>query len=124
MRVALVASCGIAAATVGAVALSAESLKMSITDRSSSEMTGVRVAQAAPPAGQPGPLAAEPGKPSADEPKGQPSQAAEPGKAPPTDRPNGQAAPADQKAQAAVDRDDDDDDRRRADDDDRDDVDD
>jgi hypothetical protein len=120
MRVALVASCGITAAAVGAVALSAESLKMSITDRSSSEMTGVRVAQAAPPAGQPAPPAAEPGKPSADEPKSQPPQAAEPGKVPPADRPNGQADQ--KKTQAAVDRDDDDDDRRGADDDDRDDA--
>jgi hypothetical protein len=108
MKVALVASCGIAAAAVGAVGLPAESLKMSITDRSSSEMSGVRVAQAAPPA-------AEPGKPSADEQKAQRPQAAEPGKAPPADRTNGQAAPADQKAQAAADRDDDDDDDRRAD---------
>jgi hypothetical protein len=98
MKEVLVASCVISAAALGAVALSAQS----ITDRTPSEMAGVRIAQAAPPTGQPG------------------TPADEPAKATPADRPNGQTAPADQKAQAADDRDDDDDDRSGADDDDRD----
>src|SRR5919198_1247742 len=92
----LVASSVIAAAALSAIGLAAEW-------GTPSELTGDRIAQAAPPAGQPA------------------APAVEPGKAAPADQPNGQAAPADQKAQTADDRDDDDDDRRGADDDDRDD---
>jgi hypothetical protein len=117
MKEVLVASCGIAAAALGAIALSAEPLKMSRTvtdvfrvdagegagDRKPSEAAGIRIAQAAPPAGQPVPPAVEPGKPSADDRNAQPPEAAKPGMAAPADDPNGQAAPADQKAGAADD---------------------
>jgi hypothetical protein len=68
MKKVLISSCGIAAATLGAIALSAEPWKISET-----AIDGVvRVAQAAPsadqaapPAGQAAPPAPDPGKPSA-----------------------------------------------------------
>jgi hypothetical protein len=123
MRKALVSSCGIAAAALGAAALSAEPLKIVggkaidlFGDRSAvqGESDAVRLAQAAPPP-------SEPGKRRADDPNGQ---------APPAG-PNGQVPPAGPSGQAAADDPedsdgpgDDADDRRGEPDDDRDGVDD
>jgi hypothetical protein len=78
MKKVLLTSCGIAAAALGGVALSAEPLRLGGTV---ADMTVDRMAQAAPPAGQPAPAVVEPGRPPADD-------------------PNGQAAPANQRRQA------------------------
>jgi hypothetical protein len=106
MKKVLLASCGIAAATLGGVALSAGPLTIGGTvagasvaagggagDRRPSDMTAARMAQAASPAGEPAPPAVEAGKPPADDPNGQ---------AAPANR-RDQPAPANRRGQPAVD---------------------
>jgi hypothetical protein len=131
MRKALVSSCAVAVAALGAAALSAEPLMIGGT--ATNPFGGsVRLAQAAQPATEPGkPPANEPGKkPPADDPNGQAAPAPPNGQAAPPDQ-SGQAAPPNQSGQAAAsdpeDADgpgDDDDDRRGERDDDRNGVDD